>query len=65
MTSPTAQQETDEWRLRQVRQLLGTAHELEVQGLIERADAFGAMAANKLALVVHRERIVHHYNFRR
>ncbi len=37
--------------MRQVRACLAFAHELEVSGDIEFADAAGAVAANKLAIV--------------
>ncbi len=38
--------------MRQVRSCLALAHELEVSGDIEFADAAGAVAANKLALAI-------------
>ena len=41
-----------EQQMRKVRRLLTLAHHYEVAGKIEAADAFGAMAANRLAGVV-------------
>lgn len=44
--------EQSERLLREVRRLLGRAHQLEVAGDIEYADAHGAVAANKLAQAI-------------
>ena len=38
--------------LREMRERLSTAHDLEVSGEIEQADGVGATAANKLAIAV-------------
>ena len=51
----------DETLLRRVRTLLSMAHVHERSGNIQQADAYGAMAANKLTQVVHRNRVVYQF----